>query len=125
MDPTWPVAAVGSMLVAFGALLLLGTKRATHAIATMDRELLQALGGGIRIVLGVLLFYGADASPFSPAVRTFAWIFIGVGVVVLAVRTSTFSAWVDGWLRGSLGWRLRVGGVLSIIVGVMLVGSVL
>ena len=125
MDPAWPVAAVGSMLVAFGVLLLAQTPRAMRTIATTDRELLQALGGGIRILLGVLLVYGADASPFAPVVRAFAWIFVGVGVVVLAVSTSTFSAWVDAWLRGALGWRLRVGGALSIVVGCLLIASVL
>ena len=126
MDPAWPVAAVGSMLVAFGALLLVRTARATRVIVTTDRELLQAIGGGVRIALGLLLLYGAEASPYAPAVRAFAWLFIGVGVVVLAVRNTTFRAWVDGWLRSeSLGWRLRLGGALSIIVGALLVASVL
>jgi hypothetical protein len=125
MDPAWPVAAVGSMLVVFGLLLIARTARATRAIATMDRALLQALAGAVRIGLGVLLLYGADASPYAPAVRAFGWVLLGVGVVVLVVETSTFGVWVDGWLRGSLGWRLRVGGALSVIVGTLLVTSVL
>ena len=125
MDPAWPVAAVGSMLVAFGVLLLVMTKQASKAIKTMDRGLLQGLGGAVRIALGLLLLYGADASPYAPALRAFAWILIGVGVVMLVVRSSTFSRWVEGWLRGSLEWRLRAGGALSIVVGSMLVTSVL
>ncbi len=125
MDPAWPVAAVGSMLIAFGLLLVARTARAAHAIATMDRELLQALGGAVRIGLGMLLLYGADASPFAPAVRAFGLVLVGVGVVVLVVRTSTFCSWVDGWLRGSLGWRLRLGGTLAAVLGSLLVVSVL
>jgi hypothetical protein len=125
MDPTWPVAAVGSMLVTFGVMLLVATKRASTTIKTMDRGLLQGLGGAVRIALGLLLLYGADASPYEPALRAFAWILIGVGVVMLVVRSSTFSRWVEGWLRGSLELRLRMGGVLSIVVGAFLLASVL
>jgi hypothetical protein len=92
----------------------------------MDRELLQALGGAVRIGLGMLLLlYGADASPFAPAVRAFGLVLVAVGVVVLVVRTSTFCSWVDGWLRGSLGWRLRLGGALAAVLGSLLVVSVL
>ena len=83
MDAAWPVAAVGSMLIAFGLLLVARTARAAHAITTMDRELLQALGGAVRIALGMLLLYGADASPFAPAVRAFGLVLVAVGVVVL------------------------------------------
>ena len=63
MDAAWPVAAVGSMLIAFGLLLVARTDRAAHAIATMDRELLQALGGAVRIALGMLLLYGRIEGP--------------------------------------------------------------
>jgi hypothetical protein len=123
MDSAWPVAAVGGMLVAFGLILLARTQRAARSIATMDRELLQALGGGVRIGLGLLLLYGAEASAYAPAIRAFGWVLLGVGVVVLAVQTSTFNVWVEGWLGGSLGWRLRLGGALAIVVGGMLLVS--
>ncbi len=125
MDSGWPVAAVGAMLAAMGVILLVRTERAALSIATTDRELLQALGGGVRVALGLLLLYGAEGSAYAPAVRAFGYVLLGVGVVVLAVKTSTFGTWVDGWLGGSLGWRLRLGGALAVITGVILVASVL
>jgi hypothetical protein len=41
--------------------------------------------------------------------------------MTLWVEPERFRSWIDRWLAGSLVLRLRVGGILSTIVGAFLV----
>lgn len=115
-----PVALVAVVCVVLGAALLVAPQRWARALETGNRAALQALGGALRVVLGVTLMYGARGTAYPVGVFAFGVALVGVGVAILWVDEARFSRWVDGWIAGSLTLRLRTGGLLSIVIGALL-----
>mgnify|MGYP001055416108 CR=1 FL=1 len=120
MSPALAVAFVGVVLLCLGIALVVAAARWAHAIDRADRQAMQALGGALRVLMGLALVYGADATRHPSGVHAFGLVLVAVGVMVLWVEPERFRAWVDRWLAGSLVWRQRLGGLLAVIVGVFL-----
>ena len=121
MSPAVLVAVVGSVLLCLGLGLLTHAPHWSRALENADREAMQALGGALRVLMGLALVYGSHATDYPTAVHAFGLALVGIGVMTLWVDAERFRSWVDRWVAGSLVWRLRVGGLLSAIVGVFLV----
>lgn len=121
MSPAIAVVVVGLILVCLGVGLVAQPVRWAQAIAHVDRQGMQALGGAIRVLMGLALVYGADATISPSAVHAFGLALVAIGVMTLWVAPERFRSWVERWLAGSLVWRLRVGGLLSVVVGGFLV----
>lgn len=121
MSPAVFVAVVGVVLVLLGIALVVQPSHWAVSIARSDREALQALGGAVRVLLGLALVYGAKATAYPGGVHAFGLALVTVGVVTLWVEPARFRSWLDRWLAGSIVWRLRVGGLLATIIGVFLV----
>jgi hypothetical protein len=121
MSPAIAVAVVGLILVCLGAGLVAGAARWAESIEHADRQAMQALGGAVRVLMGLALVYGADATISPSAVHAFGLVLVAIGVMTLWVAPERFRSWVERWLAGSLVWRLRIGGLLSAIVGGFLV----
>ena len=121
MSPAIAVLVVGLVLLCLGVALVAQPARWARAIARSDRQAMQALGGAVRVLMGLALVYGADATMYASGVHAFGLVLVAVGVMVLWVAPERFSSWIEGWLAGSLVWRLRLGGLLSVIVGAFLI----
>ncbi|TFH30636.1 MAG: hypothetical protein E4H00_04820 [Myxococcales bacterium] len=119
------VAFVGCFLVLMGFALVVTPRRWAGTIEHSDRATLQAYGGMVRVLFGLVLLYGAEASVYPEGVFAFGAVMIGVGVMVLCVKEARFSGWIDHWLRGGLVWRLRLGGCLALLAGALLCASVM
>jgi uncharacterized membrane protein len=114
------VAIVGVVLLVLGVALVAAPRAWERALATAHRPTLQAIGGGVRVLLGLALLYGARSSAYPTGVSAFGALLVAVGFVILWIDAARFSRWVDGWLAGSLRWRLRAGGGLMIVMGAIL-----
>jgi uncharacterized protein YjeT (DUF2065 family) len=121
VSPGLVVAAVGSILLCVGIALVAHATRWTRLIAVADRDVMQALGGALRVLMGLALVYAARDTRYPEAVHAFGLVLVAVGVMILWVSPTRFRSWIDRWIVGSLVWRLRVGGALSIFVGAFLV----
>jgi uncharacterized membrane protein len=121
VSPTVVIAVVGFVLLCLGLCLLAQATRWARSIAEADREAMQALGGALRVLMGLGLVYGAPDTDYPDAIHAFGLVLVAIGVMILWVNPSRFRSWVDRWVAGSLVWRLRVGGLLAIIVGTFLV----
>jgi hypothetical protein len=124
VSPAIAVVVVGFVLLGLGLALLAQATRWARMIATADRQAMQALGGAVRVLMGLALLYGADATVLPSGVNAFGLVLVAIGVMTLAVAPERFASWIDRWMAGSLVWRLRVGGVLAISAGALLVFSV-
>lgn len=114
------IGVVGFVLLCLGIGLVASAPRWSDVITAADREVMQALGGALRVLMGLVLVYGAKATRYPAAVNAFGLVLVVVGVMVLSISRARFASWVDRWAAGSLVWRLRVGGMLSAIVGAFL-----
>jgi uncharacterized membrane protein HdeD (DUF308 family) len=121
MSPAIAVLVVGLVLLCLGVALVAHPAGWARAIARSDRQAMQALGGAVRVLMGLALVYGADATRYVSGVHAFGLVLVAVGVMTLWVGHERFSSWIEGWLAGSLVLRLRLGGLLSVIVGAFLV----
>lgn len=121
MSPAIAVLVVGLVLACLGVGLVAQPARWAESIEHADRQAMQALGGAVRVLMGLALVYGADATLYPSGVHAFGLVLVAVGVMILWVTPERFRSWVERWLAGSLVWRLRVGGLLSTIVGAFLV----
>jgi uncharacterized membrane protein len=119
--PAVAIAIVGFVMLSLGIGLVAQAPRWSRVIAVADRQVMQALGGALRVLMGLVLVYGARETRYPAAVNAFGLVLVVVGVMILSVSTPRFESWVDRWVTGSLVWRLRVGGLLSTAVGVFLV----
>lgn len=124
MSPAFAVVVVGFVLLGLGLGLVAQATRWVRVIATADRQAMQALGGAVRVLMGLALVYGADATVLPSGVNAFGLVLVAIGVMTLSVAPERFASWIDRWIAGSLVWRLRVGGVLAISAGALLVFSV-
>ena len=59
MSPAVLVAVVGSVLLCLGLGLLTHAPHWSRALEKADREAMQALGGALRVLMGLALVYGA------------------------------------------------------------------
>ncbi len=123
MSPVFVVAGVGVVLFCLGAGLVVQGRRWVEAMEGADSEAIQALGGAVRVFMGIGLLYGAKETAYPTGVHALGLTLVTIGVVILWIDPARFREWVDRWRAGSLLWRLRVGGVLSMILGVLLVSA--
>lgn len=121
MSPAIAVVVVGLVLVCLGVGLVAQPTRWAEAIAHADRQTMQALGGAVRVLMGLALVYGADGTISPTGVHAFGLVLVTVGIMILWVAPERFRSWVERWLAGALVWRLRVGGLLATVVGAFLV----
>jgi uncharacterized membrane protein HdeD (DUF308 family) len=121
MSPAVAVALVGVVLLVLGIVLVVQPARWAESIDHSDPQAMQALGGAVRVLMGLALVYGAAETAYPSGVNAFGIVLVAVGVMTLWVEPERFRSWIDRWLAGSLVLRLRVGGILSTIVGAFLV----
>jgi hypothetical protein len=121
VSPAIAVVVVGFVLLGLGLGLVAQATRWARVMATADRQAMQALGGAVRVLMGLALVYGAGATIVPRGVNAFGVVLVAIGVMTLAVAPERFASWVDRWVAGSLVWRLRVGGLLAMLVGAFLV----
>lgn len=119
------VAAVAGLLVLIGTALLVVPSRWARLTVSADPSAVQAMGGALRVLMGLALVYGAESTAFPSAVAAFGTVLVGVGVAILWVDPAAFARWLGAWTRGALVRRLRVGGVLALLAGLSLVASLL
>ena len=121
MSSAVAAAVAAPVLVCPGAASAAQPARWAESIEHADPQAMQALGGAVRVLMGLALVYGADGTIYPSAVHAFGLALVAIGVMTLWVAPERFRAWVEKWIAGSLVWRLRVGGLLSAIVGAFLV----
>ena len=114
----WPVATMLSLALLFAAYLLadgvFGIVAAVRAAQANERWGLLLAEGGLNIVMGVIAALFPGAALFAFVIITAAWALVSGGLMLAAAFKLT---------REHGRWLLALGGVVSIIYGLLLISA--
>jgi len=86
----------------------------------LDKLALQVSAIAIRLILGVLLIYQADASRFPTVIEIIGWISLGAALFIIVIGRRNFTRLMD-WSLSFVKKFGRLGGVMAAVFGAFLI----
>ena len=113
------VIVIGLSTMAIGLLSLASPRRLARVIRNLKTPFGIYIGAGIRILLGVSLWFAAPASRAPDVLQPLGLIFVVIGITRLIIGPKVFHKMLDWWV--SRPGLVRAWGVIAVAFGALLI----